>query len=175
MVNAQLSLTGGGAPRRVCTISECTRYRYELGEFWDDSRPFDAWLLCNPSTADATQDDPTVRKVRGFAKRHGRGGWVIVNAFALRSTDPGELLKQPTREGPRNREFVTRWTDAAVMSGAFVIVGWGAALPKALRPDARAFATNIDQNLWCLGTTGEGQPRHPLMLAYATPLERWVP
>ncbi len=163
--------------RRVCTISSCHQYRYELGEFWDDSAPFDTWILCNPSTADGQQDDPTVRKVRGFAKRHERGGWMIVNAYALRATDPGALVMPVDRDpgGPRNIAFVTEWAGAAVDSGGRIILGWGGALPKRLRPAALSLVRSIGKDLWCLGTTGDGQPRHPLMLAYATQLKRFDP
>jgi hypothetical protein len=37
------------------------------------------FVLLNPSTADAVQLDPTLRRCVGFAKREGYGGMVILN------------------------------------------------------------------------------------------------
>jgi uncharacterized protein DUF1643 len=49
-------------------------------------------MLCvielNSSTADAVQDDPTLRKVIGFAIELGFGGALMLNVGAYRATDP---------------------------------------------------------------------------------------
>lgn len=41
-------------------IGEDGRYRYELSRTWDDALPSIAFILLNPSTADADIDDRTV-------------------------------------------------------------------------------------------------------------------
>lgn len=66
-------LTVGAPP--FALISECGRYRYALTRTWDTRRTAVAFVMLNPSTADATTDDPTVRRCASFARR-------------LRSTDP---------------------------------------------------------------------------------------
>ena len=53
----------------TATISQEDRYRYTLAR----ERDFLGWecrvavVLLNPSTADAEQDDPTIRKLKGFS------------------------------------------------------------------------------------------------------------
>lgn len=46
------------------TISECGKYRYRLWRVWDESLPTCCFVMLNPSKADATEDDPTIRQER---------------------------------------------------------------------------------------------------------------
>lgn len=153
---------------RLCSLSKCGRYRYSLERRLPDVvGPTLCWLMLNPSTADATRDDPTIRKVVGFTRRAGYGSALVVNLFAWRATDPRELRDSPA-EGARNRAAVIR---AASVSDA-VVCAWGAtpwAREQAVRVlrwlAARSGAKKSP--LLCLGRTKHGAPRHPLMLSYA--------
>lgn len=155
-------------------ISDCGRFRYRLERHGLAGAGAVAWIMVNPSTADAKQDDATIRKVVGFTERLG-GGWAVVgNKFAYRATDVRELRTAPDPKGPENDAHLE-----AIMQGSpIVIVAWGplAKLPKPLRRRWRTICSMADRlgvTLMCLGTTQDGQPRHPLMLAYDTPLEPW--
>jgi hypothetical protein len=158
-------------------ISECGKYRYELRRVLSDTpeKPGTVvWVLCNPSTADAEKDDPTVRKCRGFTRAWGYGQFMIVNAYAFRATNPKALLSAEDPFGPCNLSYLQ---GAFAEAGEGLLVfGWGGALPKLLRIGglrARALAEQCGVIPWSLGTTIDRQPRHPLMLAYTTPLEPW--
>ena len=72
-------------------FSPCERYRYRLWRCWDASKWKLAIIGLNPSTATHEEDDPTIRRCIGFAKRDGYGGLLMLNLFALRSTDPKGL------------------------------------------------------------------------------------
>lgn len=61
-----------------------------------------AFIGLNPSTADETKDDPTVRRCIRYAQDWGFGGMVMLNAFAYRATDPSEMKRQPDPVGPDN-------------------------------------------------------------------------
>lgn len=54
-------------------ISACGRYRYRLERQFDGASESGvvAFIMVNPSTADAEQDDPTIRRCITFAKRQG--------------------------------------------------------------------------------------------------------
>ena len=47
----------------------------------------------NPSTASAGENnlDPTIRKVRKVAEAEGFDGWIMVNLYPKRATEPSEL------------------------------------------------------------------------------------
>ncbi len=76
---------------KTATLSNCRRYRYDLWRRWDDSKPFAMFIGLNPSTADETLDDPTIRRCINFAKSWGYGGLCMTNLFAFRATDPADM------------------------------------------------------------------------------------
>lgn len=184
-MSATLSLFD--ATGREALISRDGLYRYRLSRSWDAKKPRVVFVMLNPSTADATQDDPTIRKCIGFAKRWGMGEIVVVNLFAWRATDPRELYRAPPSVdiiGPDNDEQIVAEThcpnghddnDEPINPPALVVAAWG--IHGALNGrDADALelfaAHGIDAS--CLGTTKEGHPRHPLMVAYDTPLVPFI-
>ena len=71
-------------------ISPDQRFRYWLLRRWSPG-PLLVWVMLNPSTATPYLDDATIRKVRGFSKRLGYGGFVVVNVWAFRTKDPKVL------------------------------------------------------------------------------------
>jgi hypothetical protein len=151
--------------------SKAREYRYLLTRIWDPTVKPVVFLMLNPSTADALEDDATIRRLtgkNGFARRLGAGGLVVVNLFGLRSTDPRALLHHPDPVGRHNDVFVRQ----AVSLGSTVIAAWGAAGVTGNRgQEVTAALTARGVALQCLGTTSTGQPRHPLYLPGTAVLE----
>lgn len=132
-------------------------YRFELRRSWDRSKPLHAWVMLNPSTADATTDDPTIRRCVSLSWRWGAGGIVVVNLFAFRATRPAELLTAPDPVGPGNDDAIK----AAVSEATLTIAAWGA--HKAAQLGGRSTAVRaLLHNAKCIGFTQSGEPRHPL-------------
>ncbi|CAJ2900305.1 Uncharacterized protein conserved in bacteria [Burkholderia pseudomallei] len=72
-------------------ISQCGKFRYRLErDVQMDGLTF-AYFGINPSTADATLDDATVRKWIGFTKVNGGRRFIVGNVSAYRATDVKEL------------------------------------------------------------------------------------
>lgn len=142
------------------TISACGCYRYELirdglssGDDWC------AFIMLNPSTADANQDDPTIRRCIGFARGWGFRGVRIYNLFALRSTDPKAILSHRDPVGPDNGAAIVN----GVASCKRIVCAWGAFGGERVRREARKVCQLLeDCNMSCLGFTADGSPRHPL-------------
>lgn len=148
-------------------LSPCGTYRYTLDRIWDHTRPTALFIMLNPSTADASVDDPTIRRCRAFATREGCGALTVVNLFAYRATDPRELAVQPDPIGPDNNTHIALALDR---QPAHVIAAWGA-LPFA-RTRAQQVTALLAQAR-CLGTTKSGDPRHPLYVRADQPLQPW--
>lgn len=157
--------------RSGATFSECGLYRYDLWRQWDDVRPRLTFIMLNPSTADAEQDDPTIRRCMSFASREKFGSVRILNVFALRSTNPKGLLTVVDPCGPRNAEFI-----ASAVHAAKVVVAWGNLFVggKKLRHGYQSVLEALaDKELFCLGRTRGGHPRHPLYVSGSEPLILW--
>lgn len=172
MTNTQPQLdmeVGPGAHSRWATLSPDGRHRYELGRRWALGQAV-LWVMLNPSVADAQTDDQTTRRCMALTRAWGFSAAVLVNLYAMRSTDPLALLHADDPEGPDNPATVAGWLEAAVEPGpgvpsvAKVVVAWGASLPLSRRPhhtDVLGLAAAAGVPLWCLGRTQNGQPRHP--------------
>lgn len=160
-------------------FSPCRRYRYTLTRVIDESNPRIAQVVgLNPSTADETLDDPTIRRCIAFARKWECGRLVMTNLFALRSTDPRGLLVDDEPDAIRDAN------DRALIETALradvVVFAWG--VWGAMKLRGNYTAELICQTLalhrlgvfaQCLGRTKEGHPKHPLYLAAATELETW--
>jgi hypothetical protein len=152
-------------------ISECKKYRYSLRRTWDESLASMVWVMLNPSTATATEDDHTIRKCIRFAQRWYRGQLIVVNLFARRTSEPSLLKLLPGDPiGPLNAQHFGAVVGGAFVRSELVVAAWGA--NGTLREDLdEVVATLRSVNAMCLGKTKSGQPRHPLRLSYNTPLE----
>jgi len=138
-------------------------HRYALAREWDAARPPAVFVMLNPSTADAFIMDPTVTRCRGFAITWGCGGLLVLNAFALRSTDPRRLRTHPDPVGVDNDRVISAVLDAGEVGP--VTVAWGSD-PTLLRSGrAGQLLTLLREHglhPQCLGMTKDGHPRHPL-------------
>jgi len=155
-------------------ISPCGLYRPRLDRVLSGSGPVAAIYGVNPSTADAEKNDQTIRKDMGFGARLGWSRIIKGNLCSFRATDVRELRTATDPIGPENDRYLEE-----IMREADVnVAAWGpsAKLPMQLRGRWRevvAIAERVGKPLYCWGIAKDGQPRHPLMLAYDTPLVKW--
>lgn len=157
-------------------LSPCGRYRYRL-EREGLGEGATAVIMVNPSTADADQDDHTIRKLRGFGERYQWGRIIVGNLFAWRATDVRELGRAADPVGPENAQHI-----AHILKDADRIVfAWG---PIAKQP-------RYYRHLWAavdhasrlmlkqplsLGAPAKcGHPCHPLTLGYDRAPQLWEP
>lgn len=137
-------------------FSPCRTYRYSLTRRWNDGLTA-MFIGLNPSTADETNDDPTVRRCIGYAKAWGYGGLVMTNLFAYRATKPADMMAAEDPIGPENDAQLRGAADAA----GIVVAAWGAKGSHRLRGAAvRAMLPRLHY----LRLTQAGQPQHPLHL-----------
>ncbi len=156
----------------VCIFSPCERYRYTLfREVNPEGRGLTAFICLNPSTADATKDDPTVRRCMRFARDWGSRYFCMLNVFAFRATDPRDMKAQHDPFGKDNWHHVQRIARMADR----VIAAWGvhgdwmngdgiirAAMVGHMGSSYEKGQSDIA--LKCLGKTKAGHPKHPLYI-----------
>lgn len=152
-------------------FSTCGRHRFLLrrglaeGMFAPPPKVL-VFAMLNPSTATADEDDPTIRRCIGYARREGATAMEVVNLFSLRSTDPEALLQvdEPTLD---ENEVHIR----CALEGAWeAVFAWGA------HPAVRRHAAELVQRMvaWrpdakVLGWSRHGHPRHPLYVRRDAP------
>lgn len=124
----------------------------------------------NPSLANETDDDPTIRKCIGFAKRWGYGGIYMLNLFTRIETSPKLLELMTDKNHAESNSMLTMYANSA----SLVIAAWGAegfAQKRALEVSALL----ADDSLHAFGVNKDGSPKHPLYLPYTMQPKPWEP
>lgn len=167
-------------------LSECGTFRWWLTRsctadgistlFSPARNPPLVVCMLNPSTADATTNDQTIRKLIAFARALDRRGLVVVNCYAFRARHPRDLLTADDPVGWGNMtthgivaDLLQReWGDRCPL-----VCAWGKLAP----PDRVAAVVRVWTErgipLTSWGRNGDGSPPHPLYLPLSTPLEPW--
>ena len=159
---------------RTAEISSCKSFRYHLTREWDSRLDRLAFCMFNPSTADAKEDDQTIRKCIGMAARWGYGSIVVVNLYAFRSPAPEDVGAgvKTGRDmvGPNNLATLERVGREAAQT----ICAWGCESVSRRIPGFREHADLCVRLVARNGAqqigppTKTGSPRHPLMPSYAS-------
>ncbi len=149
---------------RGANISPCGKYRYLLWRTWGKQQPL-VFIMLNPSTADANQDDATIRVCMGRARRMKVGGIIVANVFAFRATKPSDLFAAADPVGPLNSSEILH---AITIPNRMVIAAWGDhGMYRHGWLAVRQEAKDCGQPLHALRLTKAGTPCHPLRIAYA--------
>ncbi len=141
--------------KNTAKLSQCRKYRYALWRTWDNSKPYVMFVCLNPSTADETTDDPTLRKCITYAKSWGYGAVCMTNLFSYRATDPREMkaVKDPT--GKEN----DKWLRDLAKDAGLIIAAWG---NDGSYMNRSKEVIKFIPNLHCLKINKSGEPAHPL-------------
>jgi hypothetical protein len=139
-------------------------YRYSLWRVWHPKGSRVAFIMLNPSRADATVDDPTIRRCIGFAQHWGYGSLEVVNLFAYRTSNPARLKQMRDPIGPENDHYLKQ----AIQRSKLTILAWGNRGNLNRRSQQVLSWLTPWENLYCLGVTRSGYPRHPLYLKRET-------
>lgn len=134
-------------------------------------------LFCgyNPSTADETADDPTLRRETGFTRALNGDYLIKVNLLTYRATDPNEIdFAEAERAFEENVSRVADLATLTLQAGGTIIAVWG--VPKgpkniqALAAEAASMLTDENQfglRWQSFEITKHGHPKHPLYLRKA--------
>ena len=135
-------------------FSACGKYRYYLLRFWDNDKPFALCIGLNPSTANATDDDPTIRNLCALLPQYGFGGFYMANLFAFVSSNPDDLRScpDPVKENDNWLAYLEGITSETIFC-------WGSFKQAEYR--AKKIIQRFPGAL-CFGKTSKGNPMHPL-------------
>lgn len=151
-------------------FSPCRTWRYTLWRrFTPDAlvKEMCCFIGLNPSTADETQDDPTIRRCIQFSKDWGYKGYVMLNLFAYRATDPRVMKAAADPFGESNTEAMF---EVSMMAGR-VVAAWGN--HGQFRGQSVRIKRMLPKSTVHLGLTKSGEPKHPLYLLASTVPQKW--
>ena len=159
-----------GDAESVAVYSDCEAYRYRLERVWGPGGRV-LFVMLNPSTATEVQNDPTVERCERRARALGFGAFAVANIFAYRATDPRVMRGVADPVGPGNDAAIVDLAGAADM----VVCAWGTHGAHLGRGAAvEALLRRQGRDLFHLGLTLAGAPKHPLYIGYAAPPVPWV-
>lgn len=146
---------------RTAIFDETGGYRYQLGRRWQPAGKTVAFVMLNPSRADAAIDDPTLRACLQFAQRWNYAALSVVNLFAYRTPHPTALKMAKDPVGKENDVYVS---EAAELADKVVLAwgNWGGLYER-----DRAILSLLSPHkhkLTYLQLNRSGQPRHPLYI-----------
>jgi len=146
------------------------QYRYRLGRQWDPSGPGLVIIMLNPSQADATGDDPTIRRCMGLAQYWGFGAITVVNLFAYCTAYPRQLKQVNNPIGANNNAVLVE----AAATGEAILMAWGNWGDLHRRGAAVLDLLAPFRSQWhCLEHNRSGHPRHPLYVRRDAGLRPW--
>jgi len=178
----QLDNPGGVYPpgaivRQSATLTHDGTYRVSLVRRWhfpellDDTPSSDrplTFVMLNPSTADGTTDDPTIRRCVGFARALDLAGIVVLNLYSYRATKPVDLWRAQRDGvdvvGPHTDRLIAAAAERSRATGAPIVAAWGAGAKPDRVAEVRKLVEDAGGRLTALGVTKAGAPGHPLYL-----------
>ncbi len=136
-------------------LSKCRNYRYALWRTWDDSKPYAMFIGLNPSTADETEDDPTIKRCINYSREWGYGGLCMVNLFAFRATAPRDMKASNNPIGSDNDDWIKKLSKKA----GVIVAAWG---NDGSFMGRSKNVVDMIPDLMCLKINKTGEPAHPL-------------
>lgn len=148
----------------ICEFSPCRKWRYTLWRKWDEGffeepKGYMMVIGLNPSTADETKDDPTIRRCIAFAKQWGYNGLCMTNIFAWRDTKPEDMRKAEDPIGPANNH----WLVECAQNADLIVAAWGKH-GTYLNRSKQVVELMPKGKLVCLKKNEDGSPQHPLYI-----------
>ena len=143
------------------TLDKERKYRYVLKRQWSKHNyKFINFVLLNPSTANETTDDPTIKACIKFAQNLGYDGFYVTNLFAFRTKSPRVLKQTKNPIGNKNNEYIKKYA----LKSKLVVIAWGNHGNFLNRENEVLKILSKIKTLHCFATTKSGSPKHPLYI-----------
>lgn len=148
-------------------FSNDRKYRYSLWRIWDKTKPLVMFIGLNPSTANESENDPTIRSCARIAEANGYGGFYMMNCWAYIATIPSLLKINPMSEEWNNNLLTINASKCKT-----IVFAWGSF--DIVREFGRDVELNeMFPNAMALSINKNGSPKHPLYCKSNTEFVKW--
>lgn len=151
--------------RTGAIFSEDKKHRFSLWRIWDESKPIVMVCGLNPSTANQTENDATIKSVIGIMKFNGYGGFFMVNLFSYISTEPSDL----NYIDPLSKVMIDNFKSIGEIQkdgDKDVVFAWGN-FAQAKSTEAWTMILKYGHKAICYSQLKDGSPRHLLYCKHA--------
>ena len=140
-----------------------TDHRYQLIRGTD--KKVICFLMLNPSNADYENDDPTIRRCKGFMFDLGYSGLIVVNLFSLITSNP-KVLYDYIGRGNNAEEYNLNdpYIKYAFKVSKTIVAAYGVLKHQSLKRRAEKIFKWTKKPIYTLRLTKHGFPGHPLYL-----------
>ena len=130
-----------------------SKNRFLLKREWNKSKKKILYIMYNPSKADESKDDPTIRRLINFSKKFDYGGFFVGNLYTFISSNPNKIDRSKNIS-KKNIKILIK----LINSVSDVVYAWGN------NTEEPNFLKKKVKSPMCLGKNKDGSPRHPLYL-----------
>ena len=169
-----MALAKGADLMTGAVFSEDGLKRYALWRFWNYRAASEGiakavmFIMANPSVAGKYQDDPTIVKIAHFAQRWGYDGLYVGNLYSI-------IMTHWMADGYDESEAVgadnDMWLETMKNSSALHVAAWG--FMGRYHPERAETVRAMFPEMYHLGISKDGQPKHPLYLPINVVPELW--
>ena len=136
-------------------------YRYKLSRIWEPTKNKILFIMINPSTANATEDDRTIKALLEITKKWpGYGGFYVGNLYPHITSRPAELRNMPYPDDIRaiNEKSIEEMASEC----SIVIYAWGTKGPDERQKEPEWLRKIMNRDVCIIGLSVKGVPKHPL-------------
>ena len=119
--------------------------------------------MLNPSLANNSVDDRTIKKLNYFTKKFGFGGFYVGNIYPHITPYPKILYSLNLSQSKKNCFHI----DSMIKKSKKTVFAWGNCKERPL------WVENLVKNPLCFGHNKNGSPKHPLYLPKTTSLVKF--
>ena len=137
--------------------------RYSLWRIWNENLPKVLYVMLNPSLANDSKDDRTIKKLNYFTKKFGFGGFYVGNIYPQITPYPKVLYSLSLSQSKKNCFHI----NSMIKKSKKTVFAWGNCKERPLWVEA------LVKNPLCFGHNKNGSPKHPLYLPKTTSLVKF--
>tara|TARA_B100001250_G_C19796692_1_gene789041 strand:+ start:2009 stop:2458 length:450 start_codon:yes stop_codon:yes gene_type:complete len=134
--------------------------RYSLWRIWNQNLPKVLYVMLNPSLANNSQDDNTIKRLNYFTKKFGFGGFYVGNIYPHITPYPKILYRLNLHFSNKNNFYL----NSMIKKSEKIVFAWGNCKERPL------WIEKSVQTPFCFGHNKNGSPKHPLYLPKSTSL-----
>jgi hypothetical protein len=145
--------------QKSAEISDDGKYRYKLSRIWKPTGQKILFIMINPSSASAIEDDRTINKLLEITKLWKYDGFYVGNLYPYRSSKPADLknIQIPEEVNAINMKSI----EEMAAESSLIVYAWGTKGPDARQKEPKWLRLIVNKDVHCINKSVKNVPMHP--------------